>query len=69
MSRSLRQPALTLRTADGPACRRPVQHGVMSRAESEADGMELYRKLRLPDPENIGFAIRIRYLAVSCSVR
>ncbi|MEP3634474.1 MAG: ABC transporter ATP-binding protein [Shimia thalassica] len=33
----------------------PVQHGVMSKAESEADGMELYRKLRLPDPENIGF--------------
>ena len=33
----------------------PVQHGVMSRAESEADGMELYRKLRLPDPDSIGF--------------
>ena len=33
----------------------PVQHGVMSRAESEADGMALYEKLRLPDPENIGF--------------
>ena len=32
-----------------------VQHGVMSRAESEADGMALYEKLRLPDPENIGF--------------
>jgi len=33
----------------------PVQHGVMSRADSIADGIELYRKLRLPDPENIGF--------------
>ncbi|MGR3839323.1 MAG: ABC transporter ATP-binding protein [Cognatishimia sp.] len=33
----------------------PVQHGVMSRAESEADGMELYQKLRLPDPDSIGF--------------
>ena len=33
----------------------PVQHGVSSRAESSRDGMELYQKLRLPDPENIGF--------------
>ena len=33
----------------------PVYHGVMSRAESEADGIELYRKLRLPDPDQIGF--------------
>lgn len=33
----------------------PVQHNVFSAAESEADGIELYRKLRLPDPENIGF--------------
>jgi len=33
----------------------PVQHGVMGRAESEADGIELYRKLRLPNPEEIGF--------------
>lgn len=33
----------------------PVQHGVMSRAESEADGIELYRKLRLPNPDEIGF--------------
>lgn len=33
----------------------PVQHGVMSRAKSEADGMALYQKLRLPDPDNIGF--------------
>ncbi|MEO0357898.1 MAG: ABC transporter ATP-binding protein, partial [Pseudomonadota bacterium] len=33
----------------------PAQHGVSTRAESEADGMELYRRLRLPDPDNIGF--------------
>jgi len=33
----------------------PVQHGVSSRSESASDGMELYEKLRLPDPENIGF--------------
>lgn len=33
----------------------PTQHGVMSRAESEADAMELYEKLRLPNPETIGF--------------
>ena len=35
--------------------KRPVQHGVMQRGESEDDGMELYRKLRLPNPEQIGF--------------
>ncbi|MFZ7090985.1 ABC transporter ATP-binding protein [Primorskyibacter sp. 2E233] len=33
----------------------PVQHHIMSKAESEADGIELYRKLRLPNPEEIGF--------------
>ncbi|KUF09534.1 ABC transporter ATP-binding protein [Pseudoponticoccus marisrubri] len=33
----------------------PVQHGVMARAESEQDGIELYRKLRLPNPDEIGF--------------
>ncbi|OSQ49867.1 ABC transporter ATP-binding protein [Marivita geojedonensis] len=33
----------------------PVQHGVMSRAESMKDGIELYRRLRLPNPEEIGF--------------
>ena len=33
----------------------PTQHGVMGRSESAQDGMELYAKLRLPDPENIGF--------------
>ena len=33
----------------------PVQHGVDNRTNSAADGMELYRKLRLPNPEEIGF--------------
>ncbi len=33
----------------------PVQHGVQDRATSQADGIELYRRLRLPDPDNIGF--------------
>jgi len=33
----------------------PVQHGVMSRSEAEHDAVELYRRMRLPDPEGIGF--------------
>ncbi|WP_299349031.1 ABC transporter ATP-binding protein [uncultured Shimia sp.] len=33
----------------------PVQHKVSSRSDSEADGIELYRKLRLPNPDEIGF--------------
>ncbi len=33
----------------------PVQHGVASRHDSEHDAMELYRKLRLPNPDEIGF--------------
>ncbi len=33
----------------------PVQHGIKSRAEAEEDAKELYRRLQLPDPENIGF--------------
>ncbi|MFP7569349.1 ABC transporter ATP-binding protein [Marivita sp. S2033] len=33
----------------------PVQHNVMTRAESIEDGIELYRRLRLPNPEEIGF--------------
>jgi len=32
----------------------PTQHGVYSMSESEADAKDLYDKLRLPDPENIG---------------
>jgi peptide/nickel transport system ATP-binding protein len=33
----------------------PVQHGVSSRSASEADAMELYARLRLPTPTEIGF--------------
>lgn len=33
----------------------PVYHVVASRAEAERDAKELYRRLRLPDPEGIGF--------------
>ena len=33
----------------------PVTHGTASRAEAEADGMALYRRLRLPNPDEIGF--------------
>lgn len=33
----------------------PVQHGVMNRSDSASDGMELYEKLRLPNPTEIGF--------------
>ena len=33
----------------------PVQHGIKDRAQAEKEGMELYRRLRLPDPDSIGF--------------
>ena len=33
----------------------PVQHGVKRKGEAEKEAMELYRRLRLPDPDNIGF--------------
>jgi peptide/nickel transport system ATP-binding protein len=33
----------------------PVQHGVMSYAEAEKKAIDLYRRLHLPDPENIGY--------------
>jgi peptide/nickel transport system ATP-binding protein len=33
----------------------PINHGTAGKAEAEADGIELYRKLRLPNPEEIGF--------------
>jgi peptide/nickel transport system ATP-binding protein len=33
----------------------PVRHGIRDRAESVADAVELYEKLRLPDPDRIGF--------------
>ena len=33
----------------------PTQHRLRPKAESELDGIELYRRLRLPDPDHIGF--------------
>lgn len=33
----------------------PTQHGVSGRAESVEDGITLYNKLRLPNPDTIGF--------------
>ncbi|WP_425050977.1 ABC transporter ATP-binding protein [Psychromarinibacter sp. S121] len=33
----------------------PVQHHVSSKSEAVADGIELYRRLRLPNPDEIGF--------------
>ena len=33
----------------------PTQHRLRPKAESELDGMELCRRLRLPDPDRIGF--------------
>jgi len=33
----------------------PVQHGKSTRAEAEADAIDLYGKLQLPEPETIGF--------------
>ncbi len=33
----------------------PVQHGKSSRGEAEADAKDLYRRLLLPDPDNIGY--------------
>jgi len=36
-------------------CETPVQHGIKRRAEAEAEARELYRRLQLPDPDEIGF--------------
>ncbi|MEP5762242.1 MAG: ABC transporter ATP-binding protein [Litoreibacter sp.] len=33
----------------------PVQNGVSGKSESTEDGIELYRRLRLPNPDEIGF--------------
>ncbi|RVV98104.1 ABC transporter ATP-binding protein [Mesobaculum littorinae] len=33
----------------------PVRHGVQGKAESQRDAIELYERLRLPNPEEIGF--------------
>jgi len=36
-------------------CETPVQHGVMGRAEAQQDATDLYRRLQLPNPDEIGF--------------
>ncbi|WP_113911513.1 ABC transporter ATP-binding protein [Roseovarius dicentrarchi] len=36
-------------------CEGPVKHGVMGRDEAQRDAVELYRKIRLPNPDQIGF--------------
>ena len=36
-------------------CEGPVQHGVMPRAQAEAEAVRLYREMQLPEPETIGF--------------
>ena len=36
-------------------CEAPVQHGVMPRGDAERDAVELYRRMRLPNPGEIGF--------------
>ena len=33
----------------------PVQHGVMQRGDASKDAVELYRRLQLPNPDEIGF--------------
>lgn len=33
----------------------PLQQGLMSRSQAQADAIELYAQMRLPDPEQIGF--------------
>ncbi len=33
----------------------PVQHGVMPLAEAEADAINIFTRLQLPDPDSIGF--------------
>ena len=33
----------------------PVQHGVLDRGEAESDAVDLFRRLKLPEPETIGF--------------
>jgi peptide/nickel transport system ATP-binding protein len=36
-------------------CEAPVQHGVMGRSEATRDAVDLYRRMQLPNPEEIGF--------------
>ena len=36
-------------------CEAPVQHGKLSRSQAESDGVDLFGRLRLPNPDTIGF--------------
>ncbi len=36
-------------------CEGPVQHGVMNRSQAEKDAKDLFRRLRLPNPDTIGY--------------
>lgn len=36
-------------------CEGPVKHNVMTKAQAQADAIELYEKIRLPNPDQIGF--------------
>ncbi|MGI9333202.1 MAG: ABC transporter ATP-binding protein [Gammaproteobacteria bacterium] len=36
-------------------CEAPVEHGRMQRPEAESDAIDLYHRLQLPNPEEIGF--------------
>ena len=36
-------------------CEAPTRHKVMSKEEAKSDAVELYRKIRLPNPNTIGF--------------
>ena len=47
----------------------PAQHGVMSVSQAETEGKQIYRKLDLPDPENIGNRYPHQVSAGSSSAR
>jgi peptide/nickel transport system ATP-binding protein len=36
-------------------CEAPVRHHIMSRRQAEKDAVQLYREMRLPNPDEIGF--------------
>jgi peptide/nickel transport system ATP-binding protein len=44
-------PAITLMDQ---VCEAPIRHGVMSKAEAQAEAVRLFRELDLPNPETIG---------------
>ncbi|MEM7173242.1 MAG: ABC transporter ATP-binding protein [Pseudomonadota bacterium] len=33
----------------------PIQHGIMSKSQAESEAKELFGRLKLPDPDNIGY--------------